>query len=54
VLLTLLFGLCGIVLIVGVESQPRFKNNPMLRIGADFFGAALVVIALIFLVAFIT
>ena len=53
-LLTLLFGLCGIVLIVGVESQPRFKNNPMLRIGADFFGAALVVIALIFLVAFIT
>jgi len=44
--LTLLFGLAGVVLIVAIESQPRFKNNPNVRIGADFFGAALVLIAL--------
>ena len=45
-LLTLIFGVIGIVLIVGIETQPRFKNNPNLRIGADFFGAALVLVAL--------
>jgi cbb3-type cytochrome oxidase subunit 1 len=51
VLLTLIFGVLGVIVILGGFGLDRERNNPMMRVGAWFFGAALVLIALVFLLA---
>ncbi len=51
VLLTLIFGVLGVVVILGGFGLDKERNNPMMRVGAWFFGAALVLIALVILLA---
>jgi cbb3-type cytochrome oxidase subunit 1 len=51
VLLTLIFGVLGVILVISAEGSSSVKNNPMLRVGGWFFGGALLLIALAFLIA---
>jgi cbb3-type cytochrome oxidase subunit 1 len=47
VLLVLIFAVLGVVLVVGGSGHPAARDNPNIRIGLWFFGAALALIALV-------
>ncbi|WP_208029245.1 hypothetical protein [Rhabdothermincola sediminis] len=50
-LFTFIFGVLGVILVIGVETSPQLRDSPMLRVGGWFLGGALALVALAFLVA---